>query len=160
MGLGMLQKRHHQEHTGCLGSESGFTLLEVILAISILTVGLLAVASMQITAIQGNDFSKSVTESSDQLQDAIEELLTINYNNLRLQDGTGANDGVAGLDDQAPNADGSVSNPPYQIFWNVANDWAGGKTATGITTIRVYVLWRDRGVQKSHVFDFLQTTIL
>ena len=34
-------------------SDEGFTLLEVIMAVSILTVGLLAVASLQVTAMRG-----------------------------------------------------------------------------------------------------------
>ncbi len=49
--------------------EGGFTLLEVIMAISILTIGILAVASMQISAIRGNAFSRDVTESTDRIQD-------------------------------------------------------------------------------------------
>ena len=42
--------------------EAGFTLLEVIVAISILSVGLLAVASMQTAAIKGNDGAYRITE--------------------------------------------------------------------------------------------------
>jgi len=40
-----------------LKREKGFTLLEVIVAISILSFGLLAIASMQISAMRGNSFA-------------------------------------------------------------------------------------------------------
>jgi len=42
-------------------NQSGFTLLEVLIAISILTVGLLGVAQMQIMGIKGNYFSGNTT---------------------------------------------------------------------------------------------------
>ena len=42
--------------------QNGFTLLEVIIALFIFRVGLLAVASMQMTAIKGNYFSGTLTD--------------------------------------------------------------------------------------------------
>ena len=39
---------------GKIGAESGFTLMEVLIAIAILSFGLLAIASMQIAAVQTN----------------------------------------------------------------------------------------------------------
>ena len=160
-----VKRKNYKEKKG--EKESGFTLLEVILAISILTVGLLAVASMQVSSIQGNYFSRSVTESSDNLQDRVEELLARQYNDAFLADGTGTNDGVAGLDDRDPNADHSALVGKYTIFWNVADNWAGsgtdaasgGKTMTGVKTIRVYVIWQDRGVNKEYSFDFMRTIV-
>ena len=168
----IMKKNHDSSLDGRKKQEAGFTLLEVIIAISILTVGLLAVASMQISSIQGNYFSRSVTESSDNLQDRIEELLARQYNDALLADGAGTSGGVAGLDDRDPNADhvtvvNNINNKPYTIFWNVADNWAGsgtdattgGKAMTGVKTIRVYVVWQDRGVQKEYTFDFMRTII-
>jgi len=43
-------------------NEQGFTLLEVVIAMGLLTFGLLAVASLQIGAIQGNSFAARTTE--------------------------------------------------------------------------------------------------
>jgi type IV pilus assembly protein PilV len=40
-----------------LKTENGFTILEVLIAVSVLAIGILAVASMQISAIRGNAFA-------------------------------------------------------------------------------------------------------
>ena len=55
--------------------EGGFTLLEVIVAVSILTFGLLAVASMQLTAIHGNYNASNITEATTVAQDRLELFL-------------------------------------------------------------------------------------
>jgi type IV pilus assembly protein PilV len=62
-----------------LNEESGFTLLEVIIAISILTIGMLAVASMQAAALRGDSFAYSRTEASTWAQDKMEELMADPY---------------------------------------------------------------------------------
>ncbi len=65
-------------------SEAGFTLLEVIAAVSILTVGLLAVASMQTAAIQGNDKAYRVTEGATWAQNRLEYLMALPYDHQLL----------------------------------------------------------------------------
>ena len=62
--------------------EKGFTLLEVIIAISILTFGLLAVASMQLTAIRGNYNASNITEATTVAQDRLELFLSQPYDTL------------------------------------------------------------------------------
>ena len=74
------------------GREAGFTLLEVIIAISILTVGLLAVASMQTAALRGNDAAYRVTESATWAQDRLEFLMALPYDDSALSNGTGKTD--------------------------------------------------------------------
>jgi prepilin-type N-terminal cleavage/methylation domain-containing protein len=69
--------------------EGGFTLLEVIVAISILTFGLLAVASMQSAAIRGNQLGYRVTEGSTLAQDRAEWLFAQPYANLSAVAGAG-----------------------------------------------------------------------
>ena len=73
-------------------SEAGFTLLEVIAAVSILTVGLLAVASMQTAAIQGNDKAYRVTEGATWAQNQLESLMGLSYDNPLLDNGTDKTD--------------------------------------------------------------------
>jgi prepilin-type N-terminal cleavage/methylation domain-containing protein len=62
MMLGIKHNRKMETKRSGTKKDDGFTLLEVIMAISILTIGLLAVASMQASAIRGNAISREYTE--------------------------------------------------------------------------------------------------
>jgi prepilin-type N-terminal cleavage/methylation domain-containing protein len=66
---------------------SGFTLIEILIAISILSIGLLAVASMQVSAIRGNSHARHVTEGVTLAQDKLEELLYLSYTHADLSAG-------------------------------------------------------------------------
>ena len=67
--------------------QSGFTILEVMVAISILAIGLLAVFSGQNMAIRGNDRANRLTEAMTLAQDKVEELLALPYDDV---DATGS----------------------------------------------------------------------
>ena len=56
------------------------------MAISILTIGLLAVAAMQSSAIRGNNMGYRVTESTNLAQDRLEWLLMKDYADADLVD--------------------------------------------------------------------------
>jgi len=65
----------------------GFTSIEVIIAIMLLGVALLGLASVTVSVIRGNDFSKMVTTATTQARDKMEELKSIaatqnGYDNL------------------------------------------------------------------------------
>ena len=70
-----------------LTGQSGFTILEVMVAISILAVGLMAVFSAQSRSIMGNKDANRQTEAMTLAQDRMEELLAVRYEDL---DGTGS----------------------------------------------------------------------
>jgi len=59
-------------------NEKGFTLLEVIVAISVLTIGLLGVASMQVSAIKGNTlaFTEGISPAPGVVEAMFFETLT------------------------------------------------------------------------------------
>jgi type IV pilus modification protein PilV len=112
-------------------SEAGFTLLEVIAAVSILTVGLLAVASMQTAAIQSNDKAYRVTEGATWAQNQLESLMGLPYNDSLLNNGTGKTDPTL----STPNG--------YSISYNVDD---GPVTNTKLIT--VFATRQDRGATK------------
>ena len=63
---------------GCLQNETlqcekGFTLLEVLIGLIILSVGLLGLAAMQITFLRGNSFSIKMTEATSIARNKIED---------------------------------------------------------------------------------------
>ena len=75
--------------------QSGFTILEVMIAISILAIGLLAVFSSQNMAIQGNNRANRLTEAMTLAQDKVEELLASPYDSVTTGTGTQGNYSIA-----------------------------------------------------------------
>jgi prepilin-type N-terminal cleavage/methylation domain-containing protein len=55
------------------GENKGFTLMEVLIAIVVLSVALLALAGLQIISIQGNSFGNRMTEAMTLAKDLMEE---------------------------------------------------------------------------------------
>jgi prepilin-type N-terminal cleavage/methylation domain-containing protein len=108
----------------------GFTLIELLIAISILTVGLLGVASMQVSAIRGNDFARAQTEAATAGMDLIEKLLRLPYDHADLAAG-----------------DHADPSPPsgYTIGWNVTDNSPLNNTKT----VTVSTSWLDHGNVKT-----------
>ena len=66
--------------------DGGFTILEVLLALALLSIGLLGVAQMQIAAIDGNAKAMKHTELIMAAQNKIEQLMQTSYSSF--SDGT------------------------------------------------------------------------
>jgi type IV pilus modification protein PilV len=58
--------------------QHGFSMVEVLVAILLLTVGLLALARMQTQAVASNSFGNQLTEATFLAQDKVEELRLLN----------------------------------------------------------------------------------
>jgi len=140
MILKQLAKHYRQQR----GSDDGFTLIEVLIAISILSIGVLAVGMMQISSIKGNKTALDISEASFLAESELERLLSIPFGDV-----TDDNlDGSGGLDDNTSGtADGNTtsSDGKYTILWNVANSFP----ETNTQTIKVIVIWDYKGNSKS-----------
>lgn len=66
-------------------SEAGFSIIELMIALTIFAIGLLATASMQITAIKGNAGAQKRTTINAAAAGVMEEILTWESNDARLQ---------------------------------------------------------------------------
>ena len=120
-------------------SEQGFSLIEVLIAISILAIGLLAVASMQGSASKNNVLAKSRTEAATLASEQMETLLSLAWDDALLKD-TNNNDST-GLNDVGANADHQLVRGRYTIFWNVVDNAIIDNTKT----INLIVTWSDYG---------------
>lgn len=67
-----------------MSGENGFTLIEILIAISIFAIGLLAVATLQITAFQGNRVGDELTKATMLAQMQIEALKGAGFNSAAL----------------------------------------------------------------------------
>lgn len=106
------------------GAEAGFTLLELLLAITILTVGMLAVGIMELSSAQQNAAAYRITESATLASDRLEKLMRLPYDHADLaagdmapsQDADAVDNNLDGVIDEA----GETGN--IAIAWNVSED--------------------------------------
>jgi len=63
----------------------GFTLIEVMIALVVLAVGLLALGAMQIVSIRANAFSSEMTYATMLAQSRLEELKNVPFTDTKLQ---------------------------------------------------------------------------
>ncbi len=111
-------------------NEKGFTLIEVMVAMGIFAVGILAVASMQITAFQGNRSARLRTEAVTRAAEYMENLVTQGY------------DTISG---------GSATEGEIDILWTVADDTPVSDTRT----VTVTATWNDRGGSRNADFSYI-----
>ncbi|MBI4379137.1 MAG: prepilin-type N-terminal cleavage/methylation domain-containing protein [Nitrospinae bacterium] len=93
-----------------LRTNSGFTLIEIMIAIVILSVALLSMASTSVSVIKGNQVSDRVTEATTLAQDTIEE--------LRNKDFYLGSDGLLGTGDDTISPELSNSNTSNEGITN------------------------------------------
>ena len=121
-----------------LKKSEGYSLIEVLIAISIFAVGMLAVAAMQTSAIKVNSSASQITERITWAQDKLEELMVLPYSDPRLE--------AAG---NPPDGTDSVGNPHqetsdgYTISWTVIDN----SPVSHSKHITVTVIGRGKTVQ-------------
>ena len=112
-------------------SEQGFTLIEVLIAMAIFAIGILAVATMQISFVQGNASSRRYTEASILAGDRAEQLMALDYDDPDI--------------DPAGNPHQVDGGNNYTVVWTVVEDIP----LTNTKTINIAVWWKYRGSNKS-----------
>ena len=107
--------------------EQGFTLIEVLIALAIFSIGILAVGSMQFRSTDGSTNARILTEASVWGQDMVETLMSIPFDDPAITPADGS---------ERTAAAGS-----YSISWrawddSIATPW-GVTAATNTKIIRV-----------------------
>lgn len=108
-----------------LHNHKGFTLVEIMVAMAILTIALLSLASVTVMVIKGNSFSKTMTTATTLARDKLEQLKNTGYDSL-----AGGADTV-----------GSI----YTRTWTVTNN----SPAADMKTIEVVVQWSWQGALRN-----------
>lgn len=134
------------------GNQAGFSLVEALIAMVLLTVGLLAAGLMQISSMKANSNAAGRTFAVGMAQSELDNLRSLPMDDDLLDDSNG--DGVVGLDDGI--ASGGIDPNPaaadqskgqvmgsdgrnYTVFWNVALD----APVDGAKTLKLFVYWTD-----------------
>ena len=63
-------------------TQDGFTIIEVLIAMTVFAVGILAVISMQTTAVGGNAKAVAISKAAQLASEQMEELMGLSYDNI------------------------------------------------------------------------------
>lgn len=153
-------------------NEKGFSLLEVLLGITVFMIGMLGVTALNISSLKSNTFSGNMSEAVIIAGDRIEKLMATPFADLKDTDGDGTDQDVDedGLDDDDPDdaaddIDGKPNfglddtgddsddkeenigkNNIYNVYWNVA---VGEPLPEKTKTVNVIVEWYIKDVKRT-----------
>ncbi|MBT6338864.1 MAG: prepilin-type N-terminal cleavage/methylation domain-containing protein [Desulfobacula sp.] len=148
-------------------NNKGFTLIEVMITLVILSVGILAMSLMQVQAIKGNSSAFSRTNANAIAFTFLEELRRIPFDDANLTSGTNLDAGkapsggnpvptdadhlynptnsptLAGMYQLNDNNIVDNSGKEFQLFWNVTTNsiTIGSNTYSPYCTIRLFMYW-------------------
>ena len=106
-------------------NKKGFTLIEILVGLVILSVGVLAIGGLRVISIRGNFFSHHLTQATYVAQDRLEFLNTLAYAASALQAGS-HDDGTSQLSGSdtvfqrsyAVSINGDLKTITYTVNWN------------------------------------------
>ncbi len=123
-----------------LNKQGGFTLIEVLIALTIFAVGLLAIAAMQTSAIRMNSTAGHLTDLSAIGMDQLEYLMGLSITDPWLEP-AGNPPGT----DSANNTHQFNTNDGFTVSWNtVQNPSVGGTPVPNTTRITLTVTGKGK----------------
>ena len=114
----------------------GFTLVEVLIALAVFAIGILAIYAMQITATNGSAGARKRTEALSWAANQMEILRTTPYDSL---------------------ANGNVARSVYNLNWTVNDVDLDNDGLNDSKVISVNVSWQDRKRQQTTNLSHVRT---
>lgn len=125
-----------RKHSQFVRGKDGFTLMEVLIATAIFSIGILGVAALQSGSIKGNSSARGVTDIALAATDRLEMLRSLPYNDPALTTGVYVLDPASDRVDN--NYDGFIDEDnetgPLTIQYTVTTDWPLERTKTVVVT--------------------------
>jgi len=115
---------------------AGFTLIEVMIALVILSIGILALAKLQISAIQGNTLSQNMTTAVSLAEQRVEQLKNTPYTDIKSESPP------VNIDPNTAQVTAAVTK------WTRQVTVTDGSPLTNTKTVSVLVTWTDKA--KTH----------
>jgi prepilin-type N-terminal cleavage/methylation domain-containing protein len=100
---------------------SGFTLLEVLIALSLLGIGLLSLAAMQLTALSYGGRGRHLTKAAAVAEVRMEDLMRRRWTNLAVTGGWTA----AVIENEVVQSTANENEQAYEVSWRIADLEAG-----------------------------------
>jgi type IV pilus modification protein PilV len=120
-------------------NDSGFTLIEVMVSMIILSIGVLGLAPLMAVSVTGNSFSNEATRANVLAQDRIEQLKNMAFGAM-------------------PYADSTSSDPKFGCIADVDDESSDATVPSGVYRIYVKITWTDQsGVDRRLQFFTYRT---
>lgn len=157
MQVNTVRRKENHSHP-----QGGYTLVEVLMAMAVFLIGILAVLMMQIKAIDTNASARSVTENYTWAMDKAEELLAESYDDAQLA--AGEHSVAAGTltqeaDGVDNNADGQIDETgesgQISISWLVQDGPVEDTKWVQVTVMQRQPLARDKVIN----VDFIKANM-
>lgn len=103
MILHRLKIPNHRNVEAC----RGFTLIEVLIALAIFAIGILAIAGLQIRSINSNAAARMQSEATTVAVDVMERLMSLPFEHPQLDEGSGVQQSQVGA---------------YTAFWQITDE--------------------------------------
>jgi len=110
----------------------GFSIIEVIFALSIFAIGILAVLSLSISAVNTNASARRVTDATALVEDRLEKLAAMPYEDIQ---------------------NGEETEGAYKITWVVIEDDMLAKTKSITVTVNCPNRWKETNVSIRHLIS-------
>ena len=136
-----------------LRNRNGFSLLEVVIALAIFSISIIALYALQTRTITQNATASRITTAATWASEKIEDLIALSYNDLKEK--STDKDGVLGLQDSTvATADGNEVSPDgvYTVLWNVAEE----KPLPNTKTIRMIVTSKRFGTGSKVELEYIK----
>lgn len=147
-----------------LNDKSGFTVVELLVAVVVMSIAFAGLATMEVACINGTSIANNVTTGITLAQDKMEEIKSLHIDDPELDDNNPSNNGdlragvedftvkgaIASADDGHRDEDIDADGNPggmYTRSWNIAED----TPIDGEKTIVVVVTWKDHVVTVSSI---------
>jgi type IV pilus modification protein PilV len=122
-----------------MNAEKGFTLMEVLIAVAIFSIGILGVVALQSGSIRGNTSARGVTDIAVIASDCLEMLRSLPYNDPALDADVGVFNLAQDDDDVDNDYDGFIDEAneagPITVQYTVTGDWPLERTKTVVVTV-------------------------
>lgn len=129
----------HDAFESTLNSEKGFSLIELMIAMAIFSIGILAVMTMQISTINSNSGARKISDALVMANDQLENFMASPYTSAEL--------------DPAANPH-QIDAGGYSMEWNVFTEDLNGDGTNDAKRIQLTVFHQmntDKGVTIQHL---------
>jgi prepilin-type N-terminal cleavage/methylation domain-containing protein len=115
-------------------NDRGFTMIEILMALAVFSIGILGVASMQILSVNYNGYARRTTEATTIVSELIERTMTLPYDSNDLDPANNPQQVVSGI---------------YTVTWNVTDN-------VDNKTVNMTISWPERSVTKSIALSYIK----